>query len=55
MLFIKYRRYYGQDVIVLKKLVEIKRHADMTLKQATNAVVSRINQFSISGSDTSDK
>ncbi|MYL43907.1 hypothetical protein [Virgibacillus salexigens] len=49
-----HRGYYDNDVIVLKKLIEIKSHPDMTLEQAANAVVSWVNQSSVSGSDTSD-
>jgi len=50
-----HRGYYDRDVIVLRKLLEIKSHPDMTLENAADAVVSWVNQSNVSGSDTKNE
>lgn len=39
-----HRGYFNNDVIALKKLIEIKKHPDMTLKQACVAVISWVKE-----------
>jgi len=46
------RGYFNEDVVVLKKFLEIKNNSDMTLKQSANAVMSWVNQSSMSLSVT---
>lgn len=46
------RWYYNRDVIVFKKLIQIKQSPDMTLEQAANAVISWFNQSNMSLSIT---
>jgi len=41
------RGYYERDVIALKKLVEIKNSANMTLEQSANAVMSWFEQSGV--------
>ncbi|WP_256942757.1 hypothetical protein [Bacillus cereus] len=47
-----HRGFLDNDVITLRKLIEIKSHPDMTLKQACNAILLRFKGESISGIDT---
>jgi DNA-binding transcriptional MerR regulator len=48
------RGFFEKDVIILKKLIQIKKRPDMTLKQACNALMTTVNTESVSVSDTSD-
>ncbi|MGE6632469.1 DUF3967 domain-containing protein [Bacillus sp. NPDC077027] len=49
-----HRGYFNNDVIVLKRLIEIKKHPDMTLKQACNAVISWVKKKDVTDSDIND-
>ncbi|MGX9952680.1 DUF3967 domain-containing protein [Bacillus subtilis] len=49
-----HRGYFNDDVIALKRLIEIKKHPDMTLKQACNAVISWIKEKDVTDSDITD-
>lgn len=49
-----HRGFLNDDVIALKRLLEIKKHPDMTLKQACNAVVSWLKDKSVTDHDTTD-
>lgn len=49
-----YRGYLNDDVIALKRLIEIKKHPDMTLKKACNAVVAWLKDKSITDRNTTD-
>ncbi|MFT9494236.1 MULTISPECIES: hypothetical protein [Bacillota] len=49
-----HRGFYDKDVITLKKLLEIKKHPDMTLEQACNAVISWIRESGGTKHDTTD-
>lgn len=42
------RGYYDKDVIVLKRFLEVKNSADMTLEQTTNAVISWVKASDMS-------
>ena len=42
------RAYYEKDVIAFKKLIEIKNSHDMTLEQSANAVMTWLEQSSMS-------
>ncbi|MDM5155483.1 DUF3967 domain-containing protein [Bacillus sp. DX1.1] len=44
--------FLDQDVITLRRLIEIKSHLDMTLKQACNAVMIWIKEKDVSEDDT---
>ncbi|CAM4353071.1 DNA-binding protein [Bacillus manliponensis] len=46
------RGFYDKDVITLKKLIEIKSHPDMTLKQACDAVMTWVNTNDVTDTDT---
>lgn len=48
------RGFFEKDVITLKKLIQIKKRPDMTLKQACNALMTTVNSESVSVSATSD-
>lgn len=39
-----HRGFMDNDVITLRKLIEIKSHPDMTLKQACEAIMKKIYQ-----------
>ncbi len=39
-----HRRFMDNDVITLRKLIEIKSHPDMTLKQACNAIMTWVKK-----------
>uniref|UniRef100_UPI00402A62E4 DUF3967 domain-containing protein n=1 Tax=Bacillus sp. DX2.2 TaxID=3073452 RepID=UPI00402A62E4 len=47
-----HRGFLDQDVITLRRLIEIKSHPDMTLKQACNAVMIWITEKDVSEDDT---
>ncbi|MDM5152720.1 DUF3967 domain-containing protein [Bacillus sp. DX1.1] len=47
-----HRGFLDQDVITLRRLIEIKSHPDMTLKQACNAVMIWIKEKDVSEDDT---
>ncbi|MGG2933873.1 DUF3967 domain-containing protein [Bacillus pacificus] len=47
-----HRGFLDNDVITLRKLIEIKSHPDMTLKQACNAVMTWVREKDISEVDT---
>lgn len=47
-----HRGFLNNDVIALKRLLEIKKHPDMTLKQACNAVTTWVKENSITDRDT---
>jgi biotin operon repressor len=49
-----HRMYFESDVIVLRKLLDIKSHPDMTLKQSTEKIVERVEDSDLSGSDRDD-
>jgi len=49
-----HRGFFNNDVIVLKRLIEIKKHPDMTLKQACNAVISWVSEGGITDHDITD-
>ncbi|WP_260288489.1 MerR family transcriptional regulator [Peribacillus aracenensis] len=49
-----HRGYYDKDVIALKKLIELKKHPDMTLKQACIALMTWLSEKSKSNTDTID-
>ncbi|MED4456140.1 DUF3967 domain-containing protein [Metabacillus fastidiosus] len=49
-----HRGFFHNDVIALKRLIEIKKHPDMTLKQACNAVIAWINENDVTDSDITD-
>ncbi|MED1489172.1 hypothetical protein [Bacillus smithii] len=42
------RGYFNQDVIVLKRFIEVKKNRDMTLEQAANAVISWVKASNMS-------
>lgn len=46
------RGFTDNDVITLRKLIEIKSHPDMTLKQACNAIMTWVAQKDITNTDT---
>lgn len=47
------RGYLDQDIVIFKKMMEIKQHPDMTLEQACEAVLSWINSKDATDIDTS--
>ncbi|EMA6344839.1 DUF3967 domain-containing protein [Bacillus cytotoxicus] len=47
-----HRGFLDNDVITLRKLIEIKSHPDMTLKQACNAIMTWVKGKGISDVDT---
>ncbi|MCU5408064.1 DUF3967 domain-containing protein [Bacillus cereus] len=47
-----HRGFMDNDVITLRKLIEIKSHPDMTLKQACNAIMTWIKEKDMSEVDT---
>lgn len=47
-----HRGFLDNDVITLRKLIEIKSHPDMTLKQACNAIMTWVKEKDMSGVDT---
>ncbi|MDM5186057.1 DUF3967 domain-containing protein [Bacillus sp. DX4.1] len=47
-----HRGFLDQDVITLRRLIEIKSHPDMTLKQVCNAVMIWIKEKDVSEDDT---
>ncbi|WP_242225415.1 DUF3967 domain-containing protein [Bacillus cereus group sp. BfR-BA-01380] len=47
-----HRGFMDNDVITLRKLIEIKSHPDMTLKQACNAIMTWIKEKDIADVDT---
>ena len=49
-----HRGFLHNDVIALKRLIEIKQHPDMTIKQACNAVVAWIQESGVTDHDTND-
>jgi hypothetical protein len=49
-----HRGFLNNDVIALKRLLEIKKHPDMTLKQACNAVTVWVKENSVTDRDTTD-
>ncbi|MDK8747717.1 DUF3967 domain-containing protein [Streptococcus agalactiae] len=49
-----HRGFLHNDVIALKRLIEIKKHPDMTIKQACNAVVTWIKETNVTDRDTDD-
>jgi hypothetical protein len=48
------RGFFDRDVIALKKLIEIKKHPNMTLKQACDTVVTWVRENSVSDSAIDD-
>lgn len=49
-----HRGYFQNDVIALRKLIDIKKHPDMTLKRACDAVIAWVKQTDITDSVTTD-
>jgi hypothetical protein len=49
------RAYYNKDVVVLKKLIEIKSGSDMTLEQSVNAVMAWLKASGVTLLDTPNK
>lgn len=49
-----HRGFFNDDVIALKRLIEIKKHPDMTLKQACNAVVAWVKEKDVTDHDITD-
>lgn len=49
-----HRGFMDNDVITLRKLIEIKSHPDMTLKQACNAIMTWVKEKDVSEVDTND-
>ncbi|MGE6379523.1 DUF3967 domain-containing protein [Peribacillus muralis] len=49
-----HRGYYDKDVIALKKLIELKKHPDMTLKQACIALMTWLSEEDKTDVDTVD-
>jgi DNA-binding transcriptional MerR regulator len=49
-----HRGYFNNDVIALKRLIEVKNHPDMTLKRACDAVVSWSKDNAKTDHDTKD-
>lgn len=47
-----HRGFLDNDVITLRKLIEIKSHPDMTLKQACNAIMTWVKEKDMSEVDT---
>lgn len=47
-----HRGFMDNDVITLRKLIEIKSHPDMTLKQACDAIMTWIKEKDVSPVDT---
>ncbi|MBG9517035.1 DNA-binding protein [Bacillus thuringiensis] len=47
-----HRGFMDNDVITLRKLIEIKSHPDMTLKQACNAIMTWVKEKNVSEVDT---
>lgn len=47
-----HRGFLDHDVITLRKLIEIKSHPDMTLKQACGAVMTWVREKDVSDVDT---
>ncbi|HWO75584.1 MAG TPA: DUF3967 domain-containing protein [Bacillus sp. (in: firmicutes)] len=47
-----HRGFFEKDVIALKRLMQIKKHPDMTLKQACNAVMTWLKEDDITDLDT---
>lgn len=47
-----HRGFMDNDVITLRKLIEIKSHPDMTLKQACNAIMTWVKEKDMSQVDT---
>ncbi|TKI43430.1 DUF3967 domain-containing protein [Bacillus mycoides] len=47
-----HRGFMDNDVITLRKLIEIKSHPDMTLKQACNAIMTWVKEKDMSEVDT---
>lgn len=47
-----HRGFMDNDVITLRKLIEIKSHPDMTLKQACNAIMTWVKEKDVSTVDT---
>jgi parvulin-like peptidyl-prolyl isomerase len=49
-----HRGFLNNDVIALKRLLEIKKHPDMTLKQACNAVTIWAKESNVTDHNTTD-
>jgi hypothetical protein len=49
-----HRSFFDKDVIVLRKITEIKKHPDMTLKQSVSAVIAWIKESHVSEDDITD-
>lgn len=49
-----HRGFLNNDVIALKRFLEIKKHPDMTLKQACNAVTVWVKENSVTDRDTTN-
>ncbi|MFY0147720.1 MULTISPECIES: DUF3967 domain-containing protein [Bacillus cereus group] len=47
-----HRGFMDNDIITLRKLIEIKSHPDMTLKQACNAIMTWVKEKDMSEVDT---
>ncbi|MGN4742441.1 hypothetical protein [Bacillus cereus group sp. MYBK227-1] len=46
-----HRGFMNNDVITIRKLIEIKSHTDMTLKQACNAIMTWVKEKDMSQVD----
>lgn len=49
-----HRGFYDKDVITLRKMIDIKKHPDMTVEQACNAVMVWVKQGRETKADTPD-
>lgn len=49
-----HRAFFNKDVMALNRFIEIKKHPDMTLKQACDAIVSWVKGDGVTGSDITD-
>lgn len=49
-----HRAYFNKDVMALNRLIEIKNHPDMTLKQACDAVVLWVKSGNVTRHDITD-
>lgn len=50
-----HRAFFDQDIIVLKKLIDLKKDSDMTLEQSAKAVIAWKNGGVIAEGDTEEK
>lgn len=48
------RGFFDQDILVLRKLMEVKEQSDMTLEKACFAVISTFKEGSVAHSDTAE-